>query len=597
MKSKLTNMIKRSYITLPDKDDKDYSTAQVGYFGRTSYIQTIYPYGMSANAPANTLDLQFNIMGQEENLAAIPYCAKERFRGLKIGEVIFGSPVTKSYIKFLEDKSIYIHSLKDVDFTSTIGKNKFNNIELISATASRLLATDGSKDLVSSGLINWVHSTSLTVADDGVGGVNINLSGTYEPAITPGTSSEYWRGDKTWQTLNTLAVTENTNLYYTDARSRAAISSSATGLTYTSATGVFSLTTNYVIPTTTEESNWNSAYSATNNATALNISSTIVKRTSAGRTAVSLQDDDAIPKLSLDHNNRLLADYYGRTTIDWNNRQQFGIDDQLIPVSRLQIDYQNSQLFSWYKYAISFHPLVWGWQEFLSLDWKQCQLWDTGTQISINWDSHFANFLSGVTSIDYGSGLLYDTSTAISIDWVNRTLNDNIGDVLIDWQNELIYFNASGLNNVFLNWDVGYIFDKVGNNIVGLFQGQLIDNMTNNLSLEWNSRYLDDFVGNLSIAWGDRYSVDSGGELAHDWQNRELADHSGIASIYYDARTLHNGSDDEVFCWSSGISFFAVTPVARQTGGAASAGATYTSTEQGMINAMYTALRNYGLLT
>ncbi len=39
-----------------------------------------------------------------------------------------------------------------------------------------------------------------------------------------------------------------------------ALSSSATGLTYTNGTGVFSLTALYVIPTTTEESNWNTAY-------------------------------------------------------------------------------------------------------------------------------------------------------------------------------------------------------------------------------------------------------------------------------------------------------------------------------------------------
>jgi hypothetical protein len=37
--------------------------------------------------------------------------------------------------------------------------------------------------------------------------------------------------------------------------------------------------------------------------------------------------------------------------------------------------------------------------------------------------------------------------------------------------------------------------------------------------------------------------------------------------------------------------------VGQQTGGAATAGATYTATEQGMINRMYSALRAYGLLT
>lgn len=39
-----------------------------------------------------------------------------------------------------------------------------------------------------------------------------------EPAITSGTTAKYWRGDKTFQTLDTSVVTENTNLYYTQGR-------------------------------------------------------------------------------------------------------------------------------------------------------------------------------------------------------------------------------------------------------------------------------------------------------------------------------------------------------------------------------------------
>ena len=42
-----------------------------------------------------------------------------------------------------------------------------------------------------------------------------------EPGITVGTTAQYWRGDKTWQTLNTSIVSESGNLYYTDARVRA----------------------------------------------------------------------------------------------------------------------------------------------------------------------------------------------------------------------------------------------------------------------------------------------------------------------------------------------------------------------------------------
>jgi microcystin-dependent protein len=52
----------------------------------------------------------------------------------------------------------------------------------------------------------------------------------------------------------------STNKFYADSLARAAISSSATGLTYTSATGVFSLTSGYSIPTTSSQTNWDSGY-------------------------------------------------------------------------------------------------------------------------------------------------------------------------------------------------------------------------------------------------------------------------------------------------------------------------------------------------
>jgi hypothetical protein len=61
--------------------------------------------------------------------------------------------------------------------------------------------------------------------------------------------------------LDTDNINEGeTNQYFTDARARAAISNTIAGLDYDSETGVWSLATGYVIPTTTEESNWNTAY-------------------------------------------------------------------------------------------------------------------------------------------------------------------------------------------------------------------------------------------------------------------------------------------------------------------------------------------------
>ena len=51
----------------------------------------------------------------------------------------------------------------------------------------------------------------------------------FEPAIATGLSTQYWKGDKSWQTLNTDAVNEGAKLYHTDSRARAAISLTNTG--------------------------------------------------------------------------------------------------------------------------------------------------------------------------------------------------------------------------------------------------------------------------------------------------------------------------------------------------------------------------------
>lgn len=59
------------------------------------------------------------------------------------------------------------------------------------------------------------HLTNKTYVD--------NQIATREPSITAGTTAQYWRGDKSWQTLNTTAVTEGTNLYFTEARVRSSV--------------------------------------------------------------------------------------------------------------------------------------------------------------------------------------------------------------------------------------------------------------------------------------------------------------------------------------------------------------------------------------
>jgi len=62
-----------------------------------------------------------------------------------------------------------------------------------------------------------------------------------EPLLSPGTTAQYYRGDKTWQTLDTSAVPEGSNPYFTTARARASVSAGA-GISYNSTTGVIAST-------------------------------------------------------------------------------------------------------------------------------------------------------------------------------------------------------------------------------------------------------------------------------------------------------------------------------------------------------------------
>lgn len=78
-----------------------------------------------------------------------------------------------------------------------------------------------------------------------------------------------------------------------------------------------------------------------------------------------------------------------------------------------------------------------------------------------------------------------------------------------------------------------------------------------------------------------------------------------------DTGLAHGGNADEVVLAAGGaatvmgkfasgaarVGFLGATPAVQQTGGAATAGAAYTATEQAMLQAAYDCLRTFGLLT
>lgn len=70
-----------------------------------------------------------------------------------------------------------------------------------------------------------------------------------QPLITAGTTLQYYRGDKTFQTLNTSVVPEGSNLYYTDARAQSAITSQGIYVLRAGDTMTGTLNSRSVIPT------------------------------------------------------------------------------------------------------------------------------------------------------------------------------------------------------------------------------------------------------------------------------------------------------------------------------------------------------------
>ena len=96
---------------------------------------------------------------------------------------------------------------------------------------------------------NWssaggVHTLNLPAASASKTGIlssaDWSTFNSKEGGIAAGTTLQYFRGDKTFQTLNTAAVPESGSLYYTDARARLALSGAAP-VSYSTATGVISM--------------------------------------------------------------------------------------------------------------------------------------------------------------------------------------------------------------------------------------------------------------------------------------------------------------------------------------------------------------------
>ncbi|HBU06618.1 MAG TPA: hypothetical protein DEB09_00875, partial [Candidatus Magasanikbacteria bacterium] len=149
-----------------------------------------------------------------------------------------------------------------------------NNVWEKIASTNNIASVFGRTGIITARSDDYTASQITNVASGTITAVTIQaaideLATEKENSLVAGTTGQYFRGDKTWQTLDTAAVTENpAYLYYTDERVWNSLSSTVTGLTFNQATGDFSLTPGYIIPTTASATNWNTAFGWGNHATA-----------------------------------------------------------------------------------------------------------------------------------------------------------------------------------------------------------------------------------------------------------------------------------------------------------------------------------------
>ena len=138
-----------------------------------------------------------------------------------------------------------------------------------------------------SGTSGWVYQASVAgTVNFGAGNITFAAGDYvgYNGSIwqwSPGTSAvKSVNGQQGIVSLTTANIPEGgTDYYWTAARSRAAQSSAVTGLSYDNTTGVLSNTSGYVIPTTSEQSNWNTAYGWGNHALAGYLTTSIAAST------------------------------------------------------------------------------------------------------------------------------------------------------------------------------------------------------------------------------------------------------------------------------------------------------------------------------
>ena len=153
----LPTATKRARITKPDKDEGNYHVAQVDYMGKVCDVEIVTPYGLYSNTPADGVAIIWNVQGQEENRVGFSNTPKTRFKNLKPGEVVVGSPQTLSNAAFMTDGSIVVTGKNNTVVTVDASGN-------ITMTVGGDFTMNATGDVIINGATIQLNGNSVGVA-------------------------------------------------------------------------------------------------------------------------------------------------------------------------------------------------------------------------------------------------------------------------------------------------------------------------------------------------------------------------------------------------------------------------------------------------
>ncbi len=126
---KFFNLIKRAVISNPSVDSNlvNDPRAQIQYNGNTSRTHVLWPYGMEGRLPKDTLLISFNVNGDEANKTGIGYTPNDPNEPFQSGEVAFGNPVSRTFIKVLANGDVIIANRDGTSILMTVNGNAIIN--------------------------------------------------------------------------------------------------------------------------------------------------------------------------------------------------------------------------------------------------------------------------------------------------------------------------------------------------------------------------------------------------------------------------------------------------------------------------------------